>query len=93
MVRVDQNRVGQHVFKGEDPALDKGLLVLGLIELGIVDCVGILFCDSNRFGDLRAPDVAEMIELISELVTTFRRQIDRFFTHQGRPFLINCGAG
>src|SRR5690349_11704230 len=91
-VLVDQRRVLDHRLEGLDPALDERLLVLGVLVLGVLAQVAVLFRVMDPLGDLGAPDVQHLLELRAELLEAVLADVGRLAVHwrMGSP---RCGTG
>jgi len=82
---VDDRRVLEQVLEGHDPALDEGLLVLRLFVFGVVLGAGQLFGLVDAVGDLRAADVAEVLQLLLEALDAVLGQGYSLLGHLDSP--------
>src|SRR4029079_9875845 len=72
---VDELGVLDHLLEGHDPALEEGLVVLGLLELGVLAVVPEFHGRVDALRDLVALGRAKVLELGLELLQTIRRDV------------------
>ena len=74
---VDDLRVLDHLLERHDPALEEGLVVLGLLELGILREVAEFHRGVDALGHLGALGRAQLCKLRLQLLQPIGRDIDR----------------
>ena len=80
-VLVDQRRVLDQRLDHLDPALDEGLLVLGVLVLGVLGEVAVLLGVVDPLGDLRPADGHHLLELVAELVEAVLADVGGLVVH------------
>src|SRR5512133_3502115 len=68
--------VGEEPLQSLDPALDEGLLVLGIVILSIVHSVRELLRLADTIGDFVPANSSEMMKLLVEFGETFPRKVN-----------------
>jgi hypothetical protein len=76
-VRVDDDGVLHHLLEREDAALEEGLVVLRLLQLGVLGEIAELHGGVDPVRDLLALHRAKLLELGLELLQAIGRDRDR----------------
>src|SRR6202142_2943272 len=78
---VDDRGVLDQRLEGLDPALDEGLLVLGVLVLGVLGQVAMFLGVVDPSGDFGAADLDHLVELRAELLETALGEVGGLAVH------------
>src|SRR5207253_2315955 len=84
VVLVDERGVLDERLERLDPALDEGLLVLGVLVLGVLGQIAVFLCVVDARGDLGPTNVRHLLVLGLELLEAFAGEIG-WLVHSGSP--------
>src|SRR2546423_3290645 len=92
VVLVDDRGVLDQRLERLDPALDEGLLVLGVLVLGVLREVPVLLGVVDALGDLRPLDRGHLLELRAELLEAVLRKVGGLVVHERPQGLGGAGS-